>query len=556
MGLLLFQVNSAKVSGVARSPCVRMVHDRPQVVVRRILQGSALVGAVGLGWYAIGKKQVSSRKRRPHDDASKESTGSDKKKSRRRKRSGSSLKKVVMMLMKVVGNERIIVLIGLSIMKTLLSNRLAKLQGYLFRAAFLRRVPLFIRNIGENVLLCGVAAALEASAKRWISKIELIWRDQLTDTLHEKYFNDMMYYKMSYVDRRIEQADQRICEDVPLLTGGLAELLQELIAACVDATFYSYQLKKYSGTHGYTMSVLGYVIGVGACMTVAAPNFGGLYKKQQSLEGEYRNLHYRLMHNSESVAFYNGTEKEGSLIKDMYSQVVKHTKLVLGKQWRFLMVQDFLLKYLGATVAVALIIGPFFGGHLRPEATVMGRAQMLSNMRYHTSVIISLFGALGTLGSSSRKFLKLGAYSDRIQETFDVMRSISTSGSMIQLDEGTGNDVPVLQGGRFEVSADSIEFVNATVVTPANTTLVKDLSLRVPAGVNLLVTGPNGAGKSSLFRVLGGLWPLTSGTIKKPGGGSDKTGLSHDIFYVPQKPYVSVGTLQEQLLYPLSPKGM
>jgi hypothetical protein len=49
---------------------------------------------------------------------------------------------------------------------------------------------------------------------------------------------------------------------------------------------------------------------------------------------------------------------------------------VLGKQWRFGMVQDFLLKYLGATVAVYLIIGPFFRGHMRPENTVHGRAQV------------------------------------------------------------------------------------------------------------------------------------------------------------------------------------
>jgi ATP-binding cassette subfamily D (ALD) long-chain fatty acid import protein len=52
------------------------------------------------------------------------------------------------------------------------------------------------------------------------------------------------------------------------------------------------------------------------------------------------------------------------------------------------------------------------------------------------------------------------------------------------------------------------------VVTPANATLVRDLSLRVRCGTNLLVTGPNGSGKSSLFRVLGGLWPLTAGTVR------------------------------------------
>ena len=102
---------------------------------------------------------------------------------------------------------------------------------------------------------------------------------------------------------------------------------------------------------------------------------------------------------------------------------------------------------------------------------------------------------------------------------------------------------------------DAIAFEDAMVVTPANATLVRDLNLSVPAGTNLLVTGPNGSGKSSLFRVLGGLWPLTKGRIHKPGGGEGSDGLSQDIFYVPQRPYVTIGTLQEQLIYPLTTSG-
>lgn len=110
--------------------------------------------------------------------------------------------------------------------------------------------------------------------------------------------------------------------------------------------------------------------------------------------------------------------------------------------------------------------------------------------------------------------------------------------------------------GEMFTCDDAIAFEGATVVTPGNATLVQDLNIRVPLGTNLLVTGPNGAGKSSLFRVLGGLWPLTKGRIGKPGGGADKEGgLSHEIFYVPQRPYVTVGTLQEQLLYPLEATG-
>lgn len=525
----------------------------PALVARRYKR--AVIGAVAIGSVAAAcyyHQTARQKRKRSHDgDVSTEgATSSASKASKSSKSSKSSkrgstkrysIKALVGTLLGIVGRDKLVALLALTVSKTLLSNRLAHLQGYLFRAAFLRRVPLFVRNVTENVALCGLAAVLEATIKAAVSNIELSWRTHLTSDIHEQYFGNMMYYKMAYVDRRVEHAEHIICEDVPMLTSGLAELLQELLTACVDAAWYSIQLKRYSGTHGYTLGVMGYVIGVGTFMTVAAPNFGGLYKTKQHLESSYRNMQYRLMQNSESVAFYEGTEREGGVIREMYGRLIEHAKKLQRKQWRFLMVQDFLLKYLGATVAVVMIIGPFFGGHLRPEATVMGRAQMLSNMRYHTSVIISLFAALGTLGSAGRKVVKLGAYSDRVQETCAVMKAILEQKA---------------EGGRFEHRADGISFENATVVTPGDATLVQDLSLNVPAGVNLLVTGPNGAGKSSLFRVLGGLWPLTGGTIRKPGGGGAgaTSGLSHEIFYVPQKPYVAVGTLQEQLLYPLSPK--
>ena len=67
--------------------------------------------------------------------------------------------------------------------------------------------------------------------------------------------------------------------------------------------------------------------------------------------------------------------------------------------------------------------------------------------------------------------------------------------------------------------------------------------------LSVFAEGPNGSGKSSLFRVLGGLWPLVSGYIVKPGVGSD---LNKEILYVPQRPYTAVGTLRDQLIYPLT----
>ncbi|KAL4532073.1 hypothetical protein Ndes2437B_g02499 [Nannochloris sp. 'desiccata'] len=92
----------------------------------------------------------------------------------------------------------------------------------------------------------------------------------LTTRLHKAYFDDMTYYKLNYVDRRVDSPEQRICEDIPKLTAGLSELTRELIVAAIDATFYGWQLYKYSGTNKYTAAIFAYVVGAGTFMTVCS----------------------------------------------------------------------------------------------------------------------------------------------------------------------------------------------------------------------------------------------------------------------------------------------
>ncbi|KAJ4898758.1 ABC transporter D family member 1 [Raphanus sativus] len=438
-----------------------------------------------------------------------------------------------------MGARDLLALLATVVFRTALSNRLAKVQGFLFRAAFLRRAPLFLRLISENIFLCFMLSTTHATSKYITGALSLRFRKILTKLIHSHYFENMVYYKISHVDGRITHPEQRIASDVPRFSSELSELIQDDLTAVTDGILYAWRLCSYASPK-YIFWILAYVLGAGTAIRTFSPSFGKLMSKEQQLEGEYRQLHSRLRTHSESIAFYGGETREESHIQQKFKNLVTHMSDVLHDHWWFGMIQDFLLKYLGATVAVILIIEPFFSGHLRPDDSTLGRAEMLSNIRYHTSVIISLFQALGTLSISSRRLSRLSGFADRIHELMAVSRELS------------GDDKTSLQRNRsrnYLTEASYVEFSGVKVVTPTGNVLVEDLTLRVEQGSNLLITGPNGSGKSSLFRVLGGLWPLVSGHIVKPGVGSD---LNKEIFYVPQRPYMAVGTLRDQLIYPLT----
>ncbi|PAN16788.1 hypothetical protein PAHAL_3G086600 [Panicum hallii] len=462
----------------------------------------------------------------------------------RQKKSGlKSLHFLTAILLKKIGPNGTRYLLGLiltAVLRTAVGHRLAKVQGFLFKAAFLRRVPTFTRLIIENLILCFLQSTLYQTSKYLTGSLSLRFKKILTDIAHADYFENMVYYKMSHVDHRISNPEQRIASDIPKFSSELSELVQDDLAAVAEGLIYTWRLCSYASPK-YVFWIMAYVLVAGGAIRKFSPAFGKLKSTEQQLEGDYRQLHSRLRTHAESVAFYGGENREASHIMQRFEALVGHLNLVRHENWWFGMIQDFFLKYFGATVAVVLIIEPFFSGNLRPDSSTLGRADMLSNLRYHTSVIISLFQSLGILSISSRRLNILSGYADRIRELLDVSRELSgVRDKSLNYNSSPGNYIS---------EANHIEFSDVKVVTPAGNILVDNLTLRVETGSNLLITGPNGSGKSSLFRVLGGLWPLVSGHIVKPGVGSD---LNKEIFYVPQRPYTAVGTLREQLIYPLT----
>lgn len=124
-----------------------------------------------------------------------------------------------------------------------------------------------------------------------------------------------------------------------------------------------------------------------------------------------------------------------------------------------------------------------------------------------------------------------------------VRTQISSNDGKLKLDQMNEMNL-----GKLICVDDFIRFTNVPLITPTGEVFVKEISFEVKKGVNTVVTGPNGCGKSSLFRILSGLWPLSGGTLERPG--IDK------LFYVPQRPYLPPGTLRDQVIYPHSKQTM
>lgn len=152
--------------------------------------------------------------------------------------------------------------------------------------------------------------------------------------------------------------------------------------------------------------------------------------------------------------------------------------------------------------------------------------------------------AFGRLMFSYKEISELAGYTSRVSMLMDVIADIQRGHFEKALVSSASIEAnAAVLAGRGELQeGEDIKFEGVPIVSPNGDVLVKALSFHIGRGDHLLIVGPNGCGKSSLFRILGGLWPVYGGKVRKPP--------SEDIFYIPQRPYLSKGTLRQQILYP------
>ena len=456
------------------------------------------------------------------------------------------------------------------VLRTYLSTLVARLDGMIVRDLVSANGRGFLRGLGLWFLL-GIPSTYTNSMIRYLqSKLAIGFRTRLTRYVHDLYLNDKAnFYRIINLDGRLDAADQYITTDIARFCETLAALYSNVSKPVLDLIIFNYALSRSLGPMGILGLTCNYLL-TGWILRQVTPAFGKLAAIEAKLEGDFRAAHSRLITNAEEIAFYNGASIEAGILNRAYIRLVRHINSIFKIRVAFNMTEDFVLKYAWSAAGYVIIAAPFLFGQKKPQSelgdaaaaaipapkkesvdsTVASKTESyISNRR----LLLSLADAGSRLMYSYKELAELAGYTSRVYTLISTLHLLNKEQyQSMPRPVDLPADKPFYDLGNIQgeivAGSDSVAFDKVPIVAPApglergGEELVKDLTLRVKPGEHILITGPNGVGKTAVARVVAGLWPVFQGHLERPS--------INDIMFLPQRPYLSVGSLREQVIYP------
>lgn len=379
-----------------------------------------------------------------------------------------------------------------------------------------------------------VSSALSLSALI-VSRLllQVRWRENLTRRVAGWWIADQRYYRLGFLTKVQTAPEFRIAEDVRMAIEPLVDFAIGLISAFVTAAAFAAILWRVAGAAEFTLGGVAFVIP--SYMALAAivyaivaslaayltgrPLVGRIAAKNEA-EAQFRAEMTRLRENAESIALIRGDADERSSVGENYGRVVAAWLRVIRQQG-----------------VIALVLNT--NGALFPVVPLLLIAPKFLSGAVTLGAVIQVVAAFSAVQAALIWFV------DNFVRLAEWFASVTRVDELVE--ELEGLDVGVIMEGETRIALGesddgAIHIENLSLAHSNGRIVVADATVVIERGEKVLIVGESGSGKSTLIRALAGLWPWGSGSIKMPRG---KT-----IAFVPQKPYLPIGTFRTLLLYP------
>jgi len=430
---------------------------------------------------------------------------------------------------------------SLALATTLYAVLLSFIQRFFWSALSVKDYQRFQRFMGIYLVAVLVGPPVLVLFDWTKARMSLAWRQFLTNSILEKYLSDKKFYKLTFYGD-VDNPDQRVAEDIRSFTDRAVNLMCVVFVAFFDLVVFSVILFRIYPPLYWTL--LAYSIFGTAVTLYFGRNLSLLNSKQLSKEADFRFALVRVRENAETIAFYRGEGRELNTLSKLFEATVMNMVKLLRYQRNlgfFTTGYRYLINLLPSMVAAPIYFqGKIELGTISQTYFSFNHGKLLLNVFFRSNAS----QVLNDLSLIVNEFFSLSAFSavvNRIENFLSVIEektwdNVSSASDSKVSQSFSKISVGILPSPELRVEHLTIRVPNTTRI------LVRHLSFQVMRGNNYLICGESGVGKSSLLRTLAGLWNDGEGKISIPSPEST--------FLVPQKPYIVLGSILENILYP------
>ena len=431
----------------------------------------------------------------------------------------------------------LLVVVSLTLGMVYLSVLLNRWNNDFFSALQEKNAVAFRRQLLQVGWLVGAFIVLAVYQLYLNQMLEIRWRRWLTERYLRAWLTDRAYYRMQLVDGEADNPDQRIAEDVQLLISHTLALFIGGLRAIVTLGTFVAILWGLSGRlavpiGGLTLILPGYMVWVsilyatgGTWLTdwIGRP-LVRLNFDRQRYEADFRFSLVRFRENTEGVALYRGEPDEFRGFRELFEAVVRNWWGIMRRQKRL---TTFTSGYSqGAWIVPSVVAAPrYFRGELG-----------LGGLMQTVGAFNQVQDALSFFVVSYKEIADWCAVVERLAGFERVLERMRRAAAL-------GDGVRHVDGDDTRLTVEDVD-----LHLPDGRPLVTHVNLSLVRGDSVLLGGASGSGKSTLFRAIAGIWPFGRGEIRASPRAR--------VLFLPQRPYLPIGTLRSVVSYPMPAAGV